>query len=751
MQKKRQIKITLLSDLCAGSGYSFAGMIDSDICYDDCGLPFIPGRRLKGCMKEAAQTTLYELLSEKDVEAVFGKWGQNAAKGIYVSDARIENYEAFYGELKACMKNDKLKGIVTPQKILDTYTTVKAQTKIERESGVADDLSLRFTRTVNQMNALTKETIVFFADMIYDEEYEDQISWILQATRSIGLHRNRGLGNVKIEWNQAGENLYEESNRQMGTSDELAVISYKIKNREPLMLSADNRDSSVNFISGQTMIGMMAARYLKRYGQADDVFYDLFLNGTVKFSNATLCVGDCIFYPAPAYLAKLKQYKHIVNTYVSEKKLWKMTNPEEYQTKGGNLPKKLKGMYVYMESEEACAVKEPKRELVYHNRINDEDESGNHLYHHEALAAGQTFFGKIFLPEKYVEIIKELLSEQYAWFGKSKTAQYGLCEIFDVRDALTVSHMFRAKAGDTVLVTLLSDGIFIKKDTDYTVYEDELLPIVVSALYGGSPDSYTENPKIPSIITTKEIHGYQSMWNLRRQPMPAVCAGSVFAFQLNEDIEVSKCFIGERNHEGYGQIRIINLNEMQYYPMKKAEIPSEDSILRIDQSKALIQAVLQEGLYQETKEHFMENMENVNLRSSALLGRVTLMLKEAQEKQKDNAEEAFIDFSKRVLSIKTKSEKEKICREVLEKFGEKDLDDTNKTISYHLDKEKIKRCVRSESEYMPLLEELLELTKAEILEGLRNRWADMLMASFVQMKYALKHQKSRCAEGGESI
>lgn len=50
-----KIKIELMSDLCAGSGYSFAGVIDSDVSYDEYGLPFLPARRLKGCMREAAE------------------------------------------------------------------------------------------------------------------------------------------------------------------------------------------------------------------------------------------------------------------------------------------------------------------------------------------------------------------------------------------------------------------------------------------------------------------------------------------------------------------------------------------------------------------------------------------------------------------------------------------------------------------------------------------------------------------------
>lgn len=51
---QNSLKITLKSDLCAGSGFSYAGLIDSDISYDKYGVPFISGRRLKGCMKESA-------------------------------------------------------------------------------------------------------------------------------------------------------------------------------------------------------------------------------------------------------------------------------------------------------------------------------------------------------------------------------------------------------------------------------------------------------------------------------------------------------------------------------------------------------------------------------------------------------------------------------------------------------------------------------------------------------------------------
>ena len=51
MRKKLQIE--LKSDLCAGSGESLGSLIDTDICYDEYGFPYIPSKRLKGLIKEA--------------------------------------------------------------------------------------------------------------------------------------------------------------------------------------------------------------------------------------------------------------------------------------------------------------------------------------------------------------------------------------------------------------------------------------------------------------------------------------------------------------------------------------------------------------------------------------------------------------------------------------------------------------------------------------------------------------------------
>lgn len=48
------IRITLHSDLCAGNGESRGNAVDTDIVLTAAGLPRIPARRLKGCLRAAA-------------------------------------------------------------------------------------------------------------------------------------------------------------------------------------------------------------------------------------------------------------------------------------------------------------------------------------------------------------------------------------------------------------------------------------------------------------------------------------------------------------------------------------------------------------------------------------------------------------------------------------------------------------------------------------------------------------------------
>ena len=169
--RKYKLTITLKSDLCVGSGYSYARVIDSDICYDDLGIPYIPAKRLKGCLREAAELignavadtggenapqpeeqsgaqsgARTKAQAEAQIEALFGKAGADAATGLFLENAYIEDYGEIRREIEQLGK--EFRRYITPQSILEQFTAVKAQTKIEK-NGAAKDNSLRYTRTVS--------------------------------------------------------------------------------------------------------------------------------------------------------------------------------------------------------------------------------------------------------------------------------------------------------------------------------------------------------------------------------------------------------------------------------------------------------------------------------------------------------------------------------------------------------------------------------------------------------------------------
>ena len=85
-----KLVITLKSDLCMGSGYSYAGIIDSDVCHDACGIPYIAARRLKGCLREAADLLG---ISKEETSDIFGKPGEQKVTGIHIDNAYIDHYE----------------------------------------------------------------------------------------------------------------------------------------------------------------------------------------------------------------------------------------------------------------------------------------------------------------------------------------------------------------------------------------------------------------------------------------------------------------------------------------------------------------------------------------------------------------------------------------------------------------------------------------------------------------------------------
>ncbi len=152
-----------------GSGDSAGSMYDSIVVKDKFGLPYVPGKTIKGLVRQYFRVIEP---NEEKIKHIFGSKADFEANS-YFSNATLSEDEVAY--LK---KNHSLK----------KYLFAKiSQTRID-ENGVAKDQSLR------QLEVVIPLTLSGF---IKTDEKELIIK-SLQSIKQMGLNRNRGLGRCEF-------------------------------------------------------------------------------------------------------------------------------------------------------------------------------------------------------------------------------------------------------------------------------------------------------------------------------------------------------------------------------------------------------------------------------------------------------------------------------------------------------------------------------------------------------------------------
>lgn len=741
--KYGKIKIELRSDFCPGSGYAWAGVIDSDVSYDAWGIPYVPARRLKGCMREAA-----ELVCGEAVEALFGKSGDDGVKGIVMGNAYIQDYEEIVQELRLLQETGRREAAyLSPQNILKRYTGIRAQTSLEEETKTAKENTLRYMRVVGQYDPRRDgEALAFYAAITYDGALEQELERILKAVRNMGMNRNRGLGSVRCSLVEMQAAEARKAVAGSGSEDARICLSYVLRNQEPLLMSSENAEVSDSCISGKSILGTLAGAYLRLEGTdaRSREFEELFLDGSTCFTDANLtfppgegkedaaCWGA--YYPAPFYLNRLKKTKALVNLLAEAPK----ETAADYDTRDGNLPKKLKGYFVHEAEPNTYDVAEPEKEILYHNSEREL------LYSLEAMTAGQYFGGRIYTKRKYGELLKELLEKSNLSFGKSRTAQYGACAMAaQAGIADDVPDVFCAEEGERLAVVFASDGLFLDAAAGYTVRFEEVKRLVAEKL--GIPYEQADSG---SILQTKEITGYYTVWNLRRPGIPAVKAGSVLVYTIPKGarwerrISPGEAFVGERNLEGYGNVRLVCCKSMAYAaksakaagenPSRRPEEAPEMGVLR--SSRDFLVSILTDEILEHLVFSYTQNASALRL-SAATVGRLSLMLQDSLNEYRDDPGRAFADFCRRIASIKRAREN----REAFRLLRELMLKESQDKERYEVDFQKL---VGRGDQRLKEAEELLRqhTTAGEYEERLLGIWGTYMEKILAYHKYLKKHE-----------
>ena len=605
------IRITLKSDLCAGSGEAAGTTVDRDISIRDSGLPCIPARRLKGCLLDAAQwLKQYGQASQQVIETVFGT-NTGVTGAIRVRDALLpgtEAMEVWLSGIRNPLKNSvqPLQWAAQPLNVESLFTSVRGQTRLV--DGVAADGSLRTTRVLNRYNAMDweRETVLEAkvrlsapdGSSVTEEEMASLLEKCCQATRHIGSSRNRGLGNVRMEWQSSPRPCAEpENGKQNGANPEnvehekavkpeiptsaFVEIRYTVSLDAPVSLPGNGKDYAE--IPARSVIGCVSRTFLRTGKAEGPLFRALFLNGDMEnggaqWSALTPVIDGRRSVPAPLCLAKMKNDRSYRNLLID-------------RFDSGAKRSQLSDYYA-VPIEDGFLLAEPKSHTKYHH---SHGEDGT-LYMQESLDAGMLYSGTVTVPRAMAGRVLDLLAETEFAFGRSRSAQYAVCSLAKEKpiEIAEVHKMDQTPltVGGTLYAVLESDLVLTRNGV-YTADNAAVRTALTEAL-GIQPIDRNEQGfplKLRDYCQYHIIGGFQEQWHLQKPQIPAVAAGSVYCFHVSKSEirhfqvrskadgreTVSRYItMGEFQQEGFGRVRIYTAEDMK----RRTNLVKKDAVER---------------------------------------------------------------------------------------------------------------------------------------------------------------------------
>jgi len=178
-------KIEFLSDWHCGTGLTSGSDVDLLVIKDENGLPFVPGKTLKGLLKEAAKTIKeYDSTIEKWDEFIKSIFGIETEKGSNIT----EEGKCYFSN--AVLSEKLQKDLINTPKLKETLYRKIASTAID-DNGTAKKHSLRKIEVTIPLEMYGKISE-------FDKQYKDMMNKCFNYTKRLGTTRNRGLGRCII-------------------------------------------------------------------------------------------------------------------------------------------------------------------------------------------------------------------------------------------------------------------------------------------------------------------------------------------------------------------------------------------------------------------------------------------------------------------------------------------------------------------------------------------------------------------------
>ena len=518
--------ITFHSNWHCGSGLASGAHLDALVIKDKNGMPYIPGKTLKGIIKESVFRYISFTTNENEdnrFESFNNHFGYVDDNGethegkSFFSNANVNNYDK----------------IIQHDLCAQMFSSI-ASTQIN-EYGVAENNSLR------KIEVAVPCTLIASISNI-DDNFAGIIEQALGLIKNMGTGRSRGLGRCsfsKIESDNHQPDTDNSKQENKESNNESTIRQYKCTLLTDVILSqksgSEGNVSTLDFIPGSNFLGIVA----KHYTEFKDDAFEVFHSGKVRFSDANPSLNGFrgLHIPASFYRPKLGEEKIYLHHYIEQ--------GNENITKL-QLKQYRNGYYDFSEN----AIKKVKTYTSFvlksaHDSENRCSKKGE-IYGYESLSKGLVLYFDV--ETKNTELsdtIESYLLGKHN-LGKSRNSQYGAVLIEKKEYKEITSNYECINIGNTNYVTVYADSrlIFFDKynNPTFTPSAEDL--------------GFSSHSEIAWELSQIRTFTY-APWNGIRQCFDTdrcgIEKGSVFVVRSSSTPDNIR-YVGKYNNEGFGKV-----------------------------------------------------------------------------------------------------------------------------------------------------------------------------------------------------
>ncbi|MCQ2974327.1 MAG: RAMP superfamily CRISPR-associated protein [Bacteroidales bacterium] len=543
--------IEFFNEWHCGSGLASGADVDALVVKDKDNLPFVPGKTLKGLVREAAEDIIQFGKVKADIVGLFGNSKyKNNIDNLDANDNDIDN-EKFIKEGALFFSNAEI---------------IPDEKKAIISNGVANSLYKSLSSTAIDDNGVAKKSSLRKIEVVVPCKLEGYIDNVPAEAKSIlencmsyikrlGQSRNRGLGRCKFS--DFREEIEEKSSLTQET-EKVAKLQYKCTLETDVVISQSARteghQQSLDYISGNVFLGIVAKG--GNYDSFKEKALDVFHSNKVRFSDAHLAINGCrsVKIPNVMFYQKGKDikdddYKCYIRYFLSKDEENKLVEADKnFQLKQcrNGFYSLVDGKFVTKDICKSFAIKSANDK----NKRRSADEK---MYGYQSICKGAEFLFEINFNGVDADLINKIdgYIQGIHHIGRSKTAQYGCVKIekANYADIPTLDQAFEIDGEKYVSIYADSRLIFIDENTGLQKYQPSEKDL-----------NLPDGAKIDWTKTQIRTFDY-APWNFKRQTREAdrtgIEKGSVFVVNVtkcNCKVPYQTSFVGYYQNEGFGKV-----------------------------------------------------------------------------------------------------------------------------------------------------------------------------------------------------